>query len=368
MRQRGISAKNTHMPSIPKKEYGQRLNRIHEIMRKEPLDAILIYNAEKEDPAFLPWILGGYIFDTTYLLVTRENTFLFLPQWRLEEAEKAFTSISLQIIGTGEKTPMAPEIAARLQEINTIGFAGNVPYKEITALGKKTFKNIESPLRRLMEIKTDPEIDIMKQARRFTVEYMDSINWADWIGRSEKEIARHIESEMEKRGYPVAHLCLATGERTGKTTAGFPTDRLLTADDAICFDFGIGLNTYYSDITRCYFLGRASKYEEDYRKLKETVTATAQKLKAGVASKDILSLLKEEFSVREMGDNFIPADLGHGIGTGNHEYPEIGFDDSILEKGMVFTLEPEIRLSDGTLLRYEDMFYIDSDGKCLLME
>ena len=66
-------------------------------------------------------------------------------------------------------------------------------------------------------------------------------------------------------------------------------------------------------------------------------------------------------------DSLVLADLGHGIGTGKREYPEIGFDESILEKGMVFTLEPEAKLQDGTLVRYEDVFYVGEKGKTLVV-
>lgn len=356
------------MDTISSAEYGRRLESVLRLMEKAPCDALLIYNAEKEDPALLPWIIGNYIFDTTYLLLKRTGSFLFLPQWRIEEAKQDFTKVPVQIVGTGEKAVMAPAIAPYLSDAATVGFAGNMPYKEALLLGKKALINVEPELRRLMEIKTPAEIDLMKKARRITLEFLDSIDWTVQTGQSEKEIARRIEDNVREAGYPIAHLCLTAGERLQETTAGLPTDYMLKEDDLVCIDFGLGCATYYSDITRCYFSGRAKKYELDYSRLQQVVTKTAEQLHAGSASGEILNIFKKEFDTAGLGGNFVPADLGHGIGTGNHEYPEIGFDDSILRAGMVFTLEPEIRLQDKTRLRYEDMFYIAPDGRCRRLE
>ncbi len=357
------------MSKISKKEYEERLTKLRNLCDKNGCNALLIYNAEKEDPSFLPWILGADVFDTTYLLVTKDRAIIFIPQWRKEDALIFCSSIPFDIVGTPEKTTMTPIIKPHLVNIDSLCYAGNLPYKEIPFLGQTSLINIEPNLRDLYEIKTPNEIKILTQARAKTVDLLNSITWPEWIDRTEKELARWLKDNLEKADLPLVHLCITAGPRTKKTSAGFPSDYKLKKNETICIDFGLNINTYISDITRCFFLGEnASKYEKYYKKLQNIVKDTSSQIKEGTRSKDIMKFIKQAFTDRKMMNSFIPEDLGHGIGTGLHEYPEIGFDNRIIKKGMVFTLEPEALLPDKTLIRYEDMFFINSNGSCELLK
>lgn len=357
------------MTNISKNTYKKRLAALQKTAQTLSCDALLIYNAEKEDPSLLPWATGAYIFDTTYLLVKSSETIIFVPQWRLEEADKAFDKTDAKIVGTKEKTTMMVDIIPFMKDVQTIGYAGNLPYKEALTLKGMKLIDSEQAIRRLQEIKDSEEIEIMRKARNFTVKFLDDINWGDWVGKSELEISTWISDEMKSQQLPIAHLCLSTGDRMKETTAGYPSDKILDSNDPICIDFGIGMSTYYSDITRCYFLGEAAQaYTQPYATLKNIVEKTAETIKSGTASKEIFTILKSQFTTHGVEDSFVPADLGHGIGTGNHEYPEIGFDEYEMEPGIVFTIEPEMKLPDNILLRYEDIFYIDQDGTCKLLK
>jgi Xaa-Pro aminopeptidase len=64
-----------------------------------------------------------------------------------------------------------------------------------------------------------------------------------------------------------------------------------------------------------------------------------------------------------LGKYFIHG-LGHHVGLNVHDASEPG----LLEKGMVFTLEPGIYIPEEKLgVRVEDLFYIDQDGKLVLL-
>lgn len=356
------------MITIPKTYYPNRLKTIRKLLTSQGLTAVLIFNSEKEDPALLPWVLGNYMFDSTYFLVTKTKQYVFVPQWRLADAYARFTQTPAEIVGTGEKATMIPFIKPYLKGIKSIGYAGNAPYKELLLLKGIKLKNIELALRDIYEQKDELEIKLEAQVENFTRAYMQKFDWKKWIGKTEKEIAKWIEDDMWKRGLPICHLCITAGPRTKETSSGFPSDYRLKKDDMICWDFGVGMQTYYSDITYCYFLGKSKdKYEKYYLAQKKAVLATADRITAGTVSSDILELLREEYTKAGIGEYFVETDLGHGIGTGNHEYPEIGHDKSILRVGTAYTLEPEARLPDGTLIRYEDVFYIGKDKKTHLL-
>ncbi|MBI2676493.1 MAG: aminopeptidase P family protein [Candidatus Yanofskybacteria bacterium] len=357
------------MIKIPENYYTSRLEKIRSLFGKHNLDCLLIYNAEKEDPAFLPWILGENIFDSTYLLITKKGAFIFIPQWFIEEAKNLFKNIPAEFIGTPEKATMMLTIKSYLQNFEIIGYAGNAPYKELVLLAEKKLVNMEEDIRKIYEIKDEVEIKLLGEVCNYTRNYLENLKIKQFIGKTEQEIAKQIQQETESDGYNLGHLSIVSGQRLQKTTAGFPSDYKIQKNDLVCVDLGLEKQTYFSDITRCYFLGDAEKkYRLNYDLLKSVVSNTSQIITRGIQSKDILGIIRNEFIKTGLTeDSFVPADLGHGIGTGRHEYPEIGFDESILEKGMVFTLEPEAKLSDGMLVRYEDVFYINQEEKTLII-
>ena len=357
------------MIGIPKNYYVNRLEKIRTLLDKRGIDCLLIYNAEKEDPAFLPWIFGKNIFDSTYLLITRKDAFIFIPQWFTEEAKNLFKNIPAEIIGTPEKATMMPTIRTAVKDFGTVGYAGNAPFKELVLLAEKKLVNTEEDIRKIYEIKDEIEVGLLREVCNYTRKYLESLELKQFIGKTEQEIAKQIKQETEKSGYNLGHLSIVSGQRLQKTTAGFPTDYKIQKDDVVCIDLGLEKQTYFSDITRCYFLGDAEKkYKSDYNLLKNVISNTSQIITPGIKSKDILNIIKNEFIRAGLPESsFVPSDLGHGIGTGRHEYPEVGFDESVLEKGMVFTLEPEAKLPDGILVRHEDVFYINDEEKTLIL-
>jgi Xaa-Pro dipeptidase len=55
--------------------------------------------------------------------------------------------------------------------------------------------------------------------------------------------------------------------------------------------------------------------------------------------------------------------LGHAIGKDVHEPPFLlEGDDTVLETGMFFTIEPSIVLDDGSFIRVEDVVMVTPDG------
>ena len=60
--------------------------------------------------------------------------------------------------------------------------------------------------------------------------------------------------------------------------------------------------------------------------------------------------------------------LGHGVGLDIHEYPYVNSkNETRVQEGMVFTIEPGIYIPKEFGVRIEDMVIIDFDGKVKIL-
>lgn len=139
--------------------------------------------------------------------------------------------------------------------------------------------------------------------------------------------------------------------------------------DSLLIDMGIKYERYCSDCTRTAFIkndfsfNKIQKYQnKKYQKIYDSVLkaqeSTISKIKAGMKAKDVDKLARDIIAKAGYNDYFIHS-LGHGIGLDIHEEPFISpKSDSILEEGMVFSIEPGIYLPGEFGVRIEDLVVI----------
>src|SRR3989338_9094288 len=103
------------MVKITENYYPKRVEKIRSLLNEHQLDCLLIYGAPNDDPAFLSWILGDEVFDSTYLLITKNFVRIFVPQWFTNDAKSLFKKIPVEIFGTPEKAAMVSFIMPQLR-------------------------------------------------------------------------------------------------------------------------------------------------------------------------------------------------------------------------------------------------------------
>lgn len=184
-------------------------------------------------------------------------------------------------------------------------------------------------------------------------------------GQSEKQIAAELMVQLYRAGsdpeLPFSPI-VSTGPNTANPHAS-PTDRALQEGDFLLIDWGAGFEHYFSDITRTFSCGEPS---DEMRKIAELVLQanTAARLggKAGMSCGDIDKLARDVIVEGGYGERFIHR-TGHGLGMEAHEAPWIvGGNETVLEEGMVFTIEPGIYLEDFAGVRIEDDVVVGTDG------
>ena len=108
-------------------------------------------------------------------------------------------------------------------------------------------------------------------------------------------------------------------------------------------DIGCVYQGYNSDLTRTVFLGQPTERQlEIYNVVHNAQVEALAALKPGACCSEIDAIARGVIEKAGYGQYFGHG-LGHGVGLEIHEGPRLSpQDDSILEAGMVVTVEPGI--------------------------
>lgn len=217
-------------------------------------------------------------------------------------------------------------------------------------------------LRRLRVIKSQADIELMKQAGRIT-----EAAFADTLaqmrhGMTELQIVEEVNYQLRKHGslgqsfttslYNSApSLPLIFGDRMKSW------QRVLQPPVSILFDFGGIYEGWCYDFGRTVFFGEPpDDAVRVHRLVMQSQAAGVAALKAGAATtSDADRAARAVIEDAGLGETFRHR-LGHGIGMDVHEPPFLTRgDETPLEEGMLFTIEPSIMQFNDYSARVEDV-------------
>ena len=132
--------------------------------------------------------------------------------------------------------------------------------------------------------------------------------------------------------------------------------------DILMIDTGVVWDGYYSDFDRNFSVGKPSPLAASaHAKLMEAVDAGLEAAKPGNTASDLFHVMNK---IVTGGEGVSDAGrLGHGLGMQLTEWPShIPDDHTVLEEGMVLTLEPGIETRDGRMMVHEEDIVVRSTG------
>lgn len=187
--------------------------------------------------------------------------------------------------------------------------------------------------------------------------------WANMrVGMTENEVADIVRNTFKDQGAkPLFSIVGAAGNgafphhQTGET--------ILKAGDAVVMDIGGAMDGYSSDMTRMAVMGHAPEgYAEVHAIVERAVQAAMAAARPGVAAHMVDDAARGVISDAGYGDYFVHR-TGHGMGIEVHETPYISAaSQTVLEEGMVFSIEPGIYLPSRFGIRLEDIVILRKDG------
>jgi Xaa-Pro aminopeptidase len=233
--------------------------------------------------------------------------------------------------------------------------------------------------------KSDYEIACIQQAIDHTLEIYSRVSTFIAPGRSEEDIASFVSQEVEARNLDFAweeSHCPAVF--TGPDTAGahyHPTDRLVLPGHVLNMDFGVKVDGYCSDLQRTFYIleegqtGAPREVVHGFETIIEAIELSRQALKPGVLGHQVDAVSRSH--LKSKGYEEFPHGLGHQVGRFAHDgtallgppwekYANKPFEP--IEPGMVFTIEPRLKVPERGTVTVEEMVVVTNEGARFLSE
>ncbi|MHB1315236.1 MAG: M24 family metallopeptidase [Christensenellales bacterium] len=218
----------------------------------------------------------------------------------------------------------------------------------------------------LRKIKCEDEIASMQAAADIASNAFQSMLSCIRVGDSELDIAAELEYRMKKGGaQDVSFQTIVASGPNSAMPHAVPSARKIASGDLLVMDFGCRVDGYCSDMTRTIGIGSLDrKQKEVYAIVAEAQRLAMEKIRAGMKCFEIDLIARQYIAQKGYGEQFGHG-LGHSLGLAVHEEPRfspLAPPQSILEAGMVLSVEPGIYIPGLGGVRIEDVCLITGDG------
>jgi Xaa-Pro aminopeptidase len=372
-------------PTIDQEDmYKSRAVSLRHTLRLQNLDAALVTNPENR--RYLCGFTGHDSgADSAGSLIITGSTVILLTDARyLEQAEHECPGLTIQR-RDGAFTPLAAGLL-RSTGATRIGF-------EATHLTVSLYEDLLQHLvgegrdggeevaadpgrgpelvstRNLVEqqrvIKDGAELRAIERAVAITDETFTYLCTYLKPGLSERQVAQEIERYMLELGADglAFNSIVASGPNSALPHA-IPGDRVIGMGEPITIDMGARYDGYCSDMTRTVCLGEPDPALQTLYALVLLAQETCERgLGPGLNGQQADALARDVFQSEGREEQYLHS-TGHGLGLEIHESPRLSKfgAESLLEPGMVVTVEPGLYIAGVGGVRIEDTAVITESG------
>jgi Xaa-Pro aminopeptidase len=277
------------------------------------------------------------------------------------------------VVVVGETDEPGPLIAAALGEMGQVRRLGVgrraraetvIHLQEL--LGSPELVDASSIVNRQRRVKSRAELATLGEACRIAADVLSEVIPSMQAGSVEREIAEEVDHRMANHGSvaPSFDTGVFTVGRSAERDADVRvSDRRLVPGDAVSFDFGAVIDGYCSDFGRTIFVGEPDdESRRAYDLVMEAQAAGIAAARPGVTAAEVDAVTRAVIAEGGFGESFRHR-TGHCIGLDVHEYPYISEeDDTELEEGMTFTVEPSVFWPGRVGVRVEDVIVCEPAG------
>jgi len=342
-----------------------RVQKVGRLLAEKGIGAMLVMQPENR------YYLSGFTGDTGALLITPGTSYICVDFRYIEQAREQSPHLHLaRVTGT------IMEKLAEMREstgFNTLAFeAGFINYHLYSTLRDKlpgvALAPLDGMVEKLRRIKEPSELEAIAASMALLDRGFEHICGFIKPGVTEAAVSLELEIYLRRLGASGTSFpfIVASGPRAS-LPHGEASDRVIGKGDILTLDFGVILNHYCSDMTRTVSVGAPPpEMEKIYYIVLEAQQAGLNAVKAGVGANSVDRAARNVIEGYGYGE-FFGHGTGHGVGLAVHEAPRLSArDDTVLEAGMVVTVEPGIYLPGRGGVRIEDSVVVERGGCRLL--
>lgn len=217
--------------------------------------------------------------------------------------------------------------------------------------------------RRLRMIKSSAEIEKIKIATGIANRAFGRVAEIAQTGTPLSQVFRDFQRLCLEEGADwVPYLAGGAGKDGYGDVISPATDTPLQSGDVLMLDTGLVWDGYFCDFDRNFSIGAPSEAVANaHATLIDATHAAFDLAKSGVRVSELFHAMNDIVAPGQEGSD--AGRLGHGLGMQLTEWPSIIAEDrTVLEVGMVMTLEPGIELPDGKIMVHEEDILITETG------
>lgn len=343
--------------------HSARLNGIRKQMSVKGLEAMLITNMQNI------FYLSGFTGSTAAMVITGEHSYILVdPRYSIQARNECkfsevrdYSGISTISAAAGLIKDLKPKSVGYEAENLVISSFGKL--RRTLGVGIKSRSTV-GMVEKLRAKKDDGELGIIRSACKLVDATFERIVKEIKRGMTERDVALLVDTTMRKLG--AEHEGFLTIAAAGVNSAcphHSPTDAVLSDGQFLKMDFGPQYNHYNADITRTVFIGEpTAKHREVYQIVLDAQMKAIESIAPGKKCSGIDAVAREYIASKGYGENFGHG-LGHSLGIDVHEEPRFSKTcDTVLEPGMVMTVEPGIYIEGWGGIRIEDDVLVTESG------
>ena len=337
-----------------------RLERARRQMAKMGLEAMLFSSRENK------FYIAGLYSGSGCILLTGAQVYAIVDG-RYFLAQKRRMAKGITLLADSEH-PSSGHVNRILEEegIRRLGFEAEEVSFAVWQKWEESLsaKLVPVSLPHLRSVKSEEELSCIRRACGIADRGYAYILERVREGMTEKQVENELLFYMKSLGAQRESfdIIVASGEN-GAMPHAKAGDRVLRRGDFVTMDFGARVGEYCSDITRSFALGAAKEpLRTVYGIVLEAQERAIAAVRPGRWCCEIDAAAREWIAGAGYGEYF-SHNLGHSMGIACHEEPRFGpKDETVLEPGMVLTVEPGIYLEGAGGIRIEDDILVTEDG------
>ena len=361
-------------------EYENRLNKIQKLMFESKMDVILLttqvdieyytgFKTQFFQSPTRPWYVlipasgkPQAIIPTIGESGMRETWVDDIKTWTSPNPKDDGISILLSSINSLTKTHKCLGVPKTLESTLRMPL-GDYEYL-INALNGIEIKDANKILRKVRFVKSAAEIAKIKHICQLTSQGFIDLEGFLKAGESERENCKRFKQHLLSLGADdTPYIVSGSGQEGYGSIIMGPTEKIIEEGDLFIIDTGSVFDSYFCDFDRNYAFGHiGDEAKKAYRVAYDATEAGFNAAQVGNTTSDIFNAMNDILQKGGALGNTVGR-LGHGLGMQLTEWPSnTSTDNTVLEPGVVLTLEPGMAFLPGKEMVHEENIVITKNG------